>query len=98
MRLRINDEFKSLPLMKNNTHPFEYTSLISLQIRNSHFILSTGGRIEAKHRICPTLQIPARERLNPCHRTGANSGFRQLCHDISLPWRRHPTYEAKLLR
>jgi hypothetical protein len=63
MRLRINDEFKSLPLIKNNTHPFEYTSLISLQSRNSHFILSTGGRIEAKYRICPTRQRPARDAV-----------------------------------
>jgi len=49
MRLRINNEFKSLPLMKkNDTYPFEYTFLISLQSRNPHFILSTGGRIKAK--------------------------------------------------
>jgi hypothetical protein len=74
MRLRINDEFKFLPLMKKNvTYPLEYTYLLSLQSRNSHFILSTGGRIEAKHRICPTRQRPARERSNPCGATGANS-------------------------
>jgi hypothetical protein len=64
MRLRINDEFKSFPLMKRMIPiPFEYTSLISLQSRNSHFILSTGGRIEAKYRICPTRQRPARDAV-----------------------------------
>src|SRR5689334_8415998 len=98
MRLHINDEFKSFPLMrKNDIYPvrIHVPAQLTKQELAFYFKYSRKDRSKAPHLSNSAGALPE-SGWNPAVEPMQIVHIRQLRRDISPPWKKHPIIEQSL--